>query len=95
MNYAIIFVPHMCSTGNWKSYLDRAWDRQVAGAGETQKEGVGFIMSRWFQKLMQEIETEANRLAEMDGTMEEKERELIEVSLPRVMKCMEEMETME
>ena len=52
-------------------------------------------MSRWFQKLMQEIETEANRLAEMDGTMEEKERELIEVSLPRVMKCMEEMETME
>ena len=42
-------------------------------------------MSSWFEELMNEIDKEAKRLAEMDGTMEEKEKSLREVSFPRIM----------
>lgn len=46
-------------------------------------------MSEWFQCLLNEIEREAKELAEMNGTMEEKEKYLEEVSFPKVMKKIE------
>lgn len=46
-------------------------------------------MSEWFQGLLNEIEREAKKLAEMNGTMKEKEKYLEEVSFPKIMKKIE------